>query len=226
MVKSCKVSHISSDASYNITLLIWLLYHLPDWIWILRVWFATHSDNCLHRTQSANRLGRHQFSGPIGRHKPLGGCVSLARFQDLALAHWTHSAGKNSVQRGIHHLQHRLLSPLLFQESTGKERRERHTHRRRWLLRLVQTKMFFHFLLEIFNNLFFYCDSLISHMSRWCFKMSWTLSVCSLRHLASSLAQQEHFVLLCLSLVVQLFWEQTSEGQYGTMGGLCNWLVI
>lgn len=62
---------------------------------------------------SANRTAR----GPQG-------CVSLARFQDLALAHWTHSAGKDAVQRGIYHLQHRLLLPrFISSHQTVLERR-------------------------------------------------------------------------------------------------------
>lgn len=49
-----------------------------------------------------------QTPRPIGGVATLRGCVSLARFQDLALVHWTRSARKDAVQRGIHHL--RLLS--------------------------------------------------------------------------------------------------------------------
>ena len=86
----------------------------------------------LHSSPSANRLHRRQPLSQWGGTGPSGGCVSLARFQDLALAHWTHSAGKDAVQRGIHHLQHRLLflrlSLLPLQESRGRRRRESETH--------------------------------------------------------------------------------------------------
>lgn len=73
-------------------------------------------------------------SQPVGRWRALGGCVSLARFQDLALAHWKHSAGKDTVQRGIHHLQHRFLvldrslSYLPLKEASGQRRWESKTH--------------------------------------------------------------------------------------------------
>lgn len=58
------------------------------------------------------------------------GWVSLARFQDLAVAHWKRSARKDAVQRGIHHLQHRLLflvlslSLSLFATSSAEEEEE------------------------------------------------------------------------------------------------------
>lgn len=95
------------------------------WIWMLWVWLATRSDSCSHRTRSANHLGRRQVLSQWDGIGPSGGCVSLARFQDLALAHWMHSAVKDAVQRGIHHLLHRLfflaISPLVFKKRGGDE---------------------------------------------------------------------------------------------------------
>lgn len=61
---------------------------------------------------------------PGGGGKEGGEGVSLARFQDLALAHWTHSARKDRVQRGIHHLQHWLIPappPPHFLLNSGSE---------------------------------------------------------------------------------------------------------
>lgn len=59
------------------------------------------------------------------RRDPGGGCVSLARFQDLALAHWTHSAEKDRVQRGDSSsaLWLPLSSSLILPPLAGQERR-------------------------------------------------------------------------------------------------------
>lgn len=111
---------------------------MPHWIWILWVWLITRSDSCSRRTWSANHLPSARFSanrvtlspraGWVGGGGGGGMWVSLARFQDLAVAHWKRSARKDAVQRGIHHLQHRLLFLVLslspFAPSSADEKEE------------------------------------------------------------------------------------------------------
>lgn len=103
-----------------------ILYFRP--ISFLQVWVSLVLLHCVSRrlwgefespsqwqkpgTPSTNHFLPLTVCQPIASPRALGWGmegVSLARFQDLALAHWTHSARKDRVQRGIHHLQHWLI---------------------------------------------------------------------------------------------------------------------
>lgn len=93
-----------------VSLLVLLLHGVPQ-----RFWVEFESQRALTDARDSidQSFASLSVCQPIALQQALGGCVSLARFQDLALAHWTHSARKDRVQRGIHHLQHRVIrAPL------------------------------------------------------------------------------------------------------------------
>lgn len=93
-----------------VSLLVLLLHGVPQ-----RFWVEFESQRALTDARDAidQSFAPLSVCQPIALQQALGGCVSLARFQDLALARWTHSARKDRVQRGIHHLQHRVIcAPL------------------------------------------------------------------------------------------------------------------
>lgn len=93
-----------------VSLLVLLLHGAPRRLWVE---FESQRSLTDARDPTDQSLAPLSVCQPIASQEALGGCVSLARFQDLALAHWTHSTRKDRVQRGIHHLQHWVIhAPL------------------------------------------------------------------------------------------------------------------
>lgn len=106
-----------------------------------------------------------------------------------------HSSGKDAVQRGIHHLQHRLLFLALFcPPSSGRERawrsKAKNTQRSTKRPETGNKSTFFPlFLLKIFNTLLWF-----PHFTPQQSITRSAESASSRRHLATSVRQQEHFV--------------------------------